>query len=196
MSYYVYNRVFCSNDFKNNYLIDPNPFGDSHPVGEEYITFNRICGADSLNDYHERFGEYIYYGFCYSIREQDDGLNEVKFATSYCYPAAAIKKAIELDHSVVWYAVGEELSYASKFMWSNGRVEEYTYDLETQEFYDWQDASSLWEALEDCDCEVWYYIDGRNAHWNLWTAEDIIARYRECIPSSPYQKGGKQKTDG
>ena len=199
MSYSIYNKVICSNDFVNNYFIDHYPFkkykiGILNYVKEEYITFNRICGAESVNDYMDRFGAYIYYGRGHSIKQINANTSEVMFATSRYYPIAAIIKAIEIDHSVVWYAVVEELIYLSKFCWRDGKVVELTLNLEMDEFYDWQeDNESLWDSIDECDCEVWHYIDKRDINWIEWECDDLIERYKSNVPIKEYYE--KRKRD-
>ena len=63
MANYVSNMVVCSKAFYEKYFFDTNPFGDgnvseyikTHP----YITFNKLYGVNSLNEYENKYGVYM-----------------------------------------------------------------------------------------------------------------------------------------
>ena len=75
MSNYVANKIICKKEFYKKYLLDLNPFGDEIPDGyvktHPYITFNKLYNVESLNEYGEKYGTYVYYGFGHSVRELD-----------------------------------------------------------------------------------------------------------------------------
>lgn len=105
MANYVANMVICSKVFYEKYFLDTNPFGDenvSEYIKEHpYITFNKLYNVNSLNEYGDKYGVYIDYGYGHTIKELGKDLVEIKFQTRWDYPIYAIKKAIELDHDIV-----------------------------------------------------------------------------------------------
>ena len=119
MSNYVANKIICKKKFYEKFFLDLNAFGDveldDYIKTTPYITFNKLYNVKSINEYRDKYGTYIYYGFGHSVKELNNDLVEIKFQTSKYYPICAIKKAIELDNSIVWYAVEENLIYISKF---------------------------------------------------------------------------------
>ena len=109
MSNYVANKIICKKKFYEKFFLDLNAFGDveldDYIKTTPYITFNKLYNVKSINEYRDKYGTYIYYGFGHSVKELNNDLVEIKFQTSKYYPICAIKKAIELDNSIVWYAV-------------------------------------------------------------------------------------------
>ena len=187
MSYSVYNKVICSENFLKNYLIDPYPLGKDEKVSSEYLSFNRICGAKDIDEYSDKYGAYMYYGRGHSYKRLEDGNFEVLFATYDWYPICAIVKAIEIDHNVIWYAVGEEIIYMSKFSWDGKKVIEMTYDLESDDYCEWEDAN--WDQLkdlDDCDCIAWHYDTEKYDMWVCWDSDDLIERYKYDNPTKDY----------
>lgn len=83
------------------------------------------------------------------------------FRTRWFYPINAIKKAIELDHSIIWYAVEENIIYISKFVWENNNVIEKTLNMETKYFIEWFDKNiyeeNIYDDIDAADDSVWYY---------------------------------------
>lgn len=115
---------------------------------------------------------------------------EIKFQTSKYYPICAIKKAIELDNSIVWYAVEENLIYISKFEWNENKVVEKTLYIETDKFNNWYDENicngNTYDNLEDCDDAIWYFNDYSEQDWKLWKTDDLIKRYISKYPTREY----------
>lgn len=178
MANYVSNKVICSKDVLYKYFIDFNPFNDEVPLNEPYITFNKLFGVKSLNEYSEKYGVIIYYGFSFSYKERPDGLYEVKFCTRWKYPILAIIRLLELSHEVQWYAVEENCIYVSKFYWKNG-VKEDVKKLElVKEYEDWREKNKDFEdTLEDWDDWVWYYLEDSKTNWINWESSDNFDRY-------------------
>ena len=82
MANYVSNMVVCSKAFYEKYFFDTNPFGDEN-VSEyikkhPYITFNKLYGVNSLNEYEDKYGVYIYYGYGHTIKDIGNNLVEIK----------------------------------------------------------------------------------------------------------------------
>lgn len=107
MANYLSNMVICNKSFYEKYFFDSNPFGDKivdkYIKKYPYITFNKLYNVNSLNEYENMYGTYIYYGLGYTIKYIEKNLVEIKFKTQWNYPIYAIKKAIELNHDIVWY---------------------------------------------------------------------------------------------
>lgn len=169
MANYVANMVICKEAFYKKFFFDTNPFGDEkideyikkHP----YITFNKLYGVNSLNEYKEKYGVYIDYGYGYTIKYIEDNLVEIKFQTRWDYPIYAIKKAIELDHNIVWYVSEEGSSLLSKFLWKEDEVVEENAVLDDA-FYDWyENNEDKCEELKDADDLLWYYDYEGQLNW-------------------------------
>ena len=124
MSNYVWHRVICRKEILDLYFIDTDPLGDGTPVEQPYISFNKLFGVKSLNEYSEKYGVHISYGYGCSWAIQPDGSCDIKFCTRWQYPIRAIIRALELSHDIVWFAVEENHIYASKFYWNNGVKED------------------------------------------------------------------------
>ena len=82
------------------------------------------------------------------------------FQTKACYPICAIIKAIELDHSIIWYALEDNAIYKIKFE----------------------------NDIDDSDDSVWYYGYESRKDWMTWKCDDLIKRYKDCYPASDYRK--------
>lgn len=187
MANYVSNKVLCSKSFFDKYFLD------SYSLGEEsyeychknkYISFNKLFGVKDVNEYYEKYGEYIYYGFIYEIKEISDEFVEVKFKTKRYYPIKAIIKAIEIDHNVVWNCVEENVIYISRFSWKQNGIIEETLNIENDEFYDWYNNCNIKDASL-VDNTIWYY-ESKNNEWIIWKCNDLIARYKDNYPSNEY----------
>ncbi len=85
-------------------------------IDPPYISFNKLVCVKNIGEYREQFGEYIYYGYGFTHKIRSDGLMVLKFATKRVVPIAAIRAAIQLDHSLEWYAVEENCIYVSRFI--------------------------------------------------------------------------------
>ncbi len=194
MSNYVANKIICKKKFYEKFFLDLNAFGDveldDYIKTTPYITFNKLYNVKSINEYRDKYGTYIYYGFGHSVKELNNDLVEIKFQTSKYYPICAIKKAIELDNSIVWYAVEENLIYISKFEWNENKVVEKTLYIETDKFNNWYDENicngNTYDNLEDCDDAIWYLNDYSEQDWKLWKTDDLIKRYISKYPTREY----------
>ena len=194
MSNYVANKIICKKEFYKKYLLDLNPFGDEIPDGyvktHPYITFNKLYNVESLNEYGEKYGTYVYYGFGHSVRELDKDNVEILFQTRWLYPIYAIVKAIELDHNIVRYAVEENIIYISRFEWNKNKVVEKVLDLGNDKFDEWYDKNimndNIYDNLEPCDDTTWYFNNYNEKDWKLWDTDDLIKRYESRYPSKEY----------
>ncbi len=190
MANYVWNKVICSLATLETYFLDPFPLGPEHPVTEPYISFNKMFGVPSLNDYQENIGKYIYYGFGTSCAEVADGLVAIKFCIRWEYPIQAILRILELDHEVTWFAVEENHIYVSKFYWDGG-VKEDVLLIDDDAFHEWFEAHATFvHFLPDCDDDIWYYLQTVEEHWKTWESNDNFERYRnkpahEAVPLLP-----------
>lgn len=187
MANYVSNKVICSKSFFDKYFLDPYSLGEeSYEYCKEnkYISFNKLFNVKDVNEYHEKYGEYIYYGSFYKIKKISDELVEIKFKTKHYYPISAIKKAIEIGHNIVWYCVEENNIYISKFSWRQNGIIEETLNIENNEFYDWYDKCDI-KLDSTVDNTVWYY-EPKNNKWIDWKCDDLIARYKDNYPSNEY----------
>lgn len=176
MSNYVWHKVICRKQVLNQYFIDPDPFGDGTPLKQPYISFNRLFGVKSLNEYSEKYGVHISYSFSFSWEEQPDGLYEIKFCTRWEYPIRAILRALELAHDTIWFAVEENHIYASKFYWADGVKEDVLF-IENG-FDQWLDENDEFDnSPKDPDDGVWYYLPTATGTWQSWESTDGYARY-------------------
>lgn len=187
MANYVSNKVLCSKSFFDKYFLDPYSLGEeNHDYCKEhkYISFNKLFNVKNVNEYYEKYGEYIYYGYFYEVKEISDELVEVKFKTEHYYPISAIKKAIEIDHKITWYSVEENIIYISKFSWNKNGIIEEILNIESDEFYDWYDNSNI--KLDSlADDTVWYY-EPKNYDWVVWNCDDLISKYKTSYPHEEY----------
>ena len=180
MSNYVWHKVICRKEILDQYFIDQDPFGDGTKLQEPYITFNKLFGVHSLNEYSEKYGVHIYYGFGVSWEIQPSGLCTIKFCTRWEYPIKAIVQAITLENDIVWFAVEENCIYVSKFYWSEleGVQEDVLF---IEDGYDkWLDVNWNFEdSLQDPDYGVWYYLQTVSNDWRTWKSDDGFSRYQD-----------------
>lgn len=193
MSNYVSNKVICKKSFFDKYFLDPYSLGeDSYEYCKEhkYISFNKLFGVKSVNEYMEKYGQYPDYGYFYCVKEIDKDYIELKFKTRWDYPICAIKKAIEVDHSIVWYAMEENIIYISKFVWENDKVVEKTLNIENDDFSDWYDKNifngNTYDDIDDADDAIWYYDYDNKNEWIVWPYDDLIKRYKNDYPAKQY----------
>ena len=193
MANYVSNKVICKKSFFDKYFLDPYSLGeDSYDYCKEhkYISFNKLFGVKDVSEYYDKYGEYVYYGRFYTVKKLDKENVEVKFHTRSCYPICAIKKAIELDHSIIWYAFEENIIYISKFVWENEKVIEKTLYIETSDFDEWYDKyiynGNTYDEIDDADDAIWYYNYDDKKDWIIWPCDDLIKRYKDAYPAKQY----------
>lgn len=176
MSNYVWHKVLCRKEVLERYFIDVDPLGDGTPVEQPYLSFNKLFGVKSLNEYSDNYGVHIYYGYGCSWEMKPDGFCEAKFCTRWEYPIRAIIRTIELSHDTVWLAVEENRIYVSKFYWSDG-VKEDVLNIEDG-FDEWLDKNMEYDdSLEDPDDGVWHYLPTANGNWRNWPSSDNFSRY-------------------
>ena len=53
MSNYVWHKVICRKEVLDQYFIGSDPFGDGRLMDHYYISFNKLFGVKSLNEYSE-----------------------------------------------------------------------------------------------------------------------------------------------
>lgn len=181
MANYVSNMVICNKAFYEKYFLDTNPFGDeivSEYIKEHpYITFNKLYGVNSLNEYEEKYGTNIDYGYGYTIECIEDNLAEIKFKTRWAYPIYAIKKAIELEHDIIWYACEDGTSTLSKFLCNDNNVIEEEALLDDN-FYDWyEENEDRCQELDDADDLLWYYDYEKELNWRKCQEKNLIIKY-------------------
>lgn len=177
MANYVYNRVICSQDTFCRYFWDERPFGEIQD--KPYITFNQLVGVESLSEYHENHGSHIYYGYSFIHRRIEDSKIELLFATRWYHPIEAIKKAVELDHDLIWYTAEENVVHVSKFYWDS-KVREGIY-VPGKTWDDWYEKNVMYsdDIKEDPDDEVWDFLADVKPNWVEWPSTDSFQRYFE-----------------
>lgn len=184
MANYVINKVICTEEILNNYFLDYYPFGKDTKVEKPYITFNKLFNVNDINEYRERYGTYIYYGFSFSYKKNKDGLFEIKFFTRWYYPIYAIVKSIELfKDSILWYSCEETCCYVSKFYWDNDMVQEEI--LELQDDYDNWYEKYIFTNIIDCetpDADIWFYKPETKQGWKKCNYNDLISKYFKTYP--------------
>ena len=176
MANFVWNKVICDKEFLDEYFVDYYPLGQGRKLEEPYISFNKLFGVKSLDEYEE-IGEHIYYGFDFDYTEISAGKIEVKFCTKTMYPIEAIKKAIEISHQIEWYAVEENFIYVSRFSWQDGVKEDVT-DIAIG--YDqWLEDNMEFDiSLEAYDCGLWNYLKTVKKRGQRWESDDGFNRYK------------------
>ena len=185
MSNYVWHKVVCRKTILDRYFIDTDPQGDGIPRERPSISFNQLFGAKSLDEYSDKYGVHISYGYNYSWNLLDDGLCEIKFCTRWEYPIRAITRTLELSHDAVWFAVEENRIYVSKFYWEDGVKEDVFYIEEG--FYEWLDHNMEFDdSLEDPDDGVWHYLPTASGTWINWESTDGFNRYLD-VPAAHVQ---------
>ncbi|KXT77148.1 hypothetical protein STRDD11_02701 [Streptococcus sp. DD11] len=180
MANYVYQQVICSKDFLEKYFLDFYPIQKEERMDPPYISFNRLMGVVDLEEYYEKYGQYIYYGYGFSYKEQADGRYLVKFATRHDYPIAAIRQAVNLEHTIEWYAIEECCIYISKFYWNDGVKELIQVVGNLSTFVDWVEENYEFdEGLSDEDHIFWYYLQEHGGAWPwlAWSDELNLPRY-------------------
>ena len=178
MSNYIYNMIVCSKvDFYR--LFRYTSYNKGEPIPN--ISFNKLFDVHSLDDYYDKIGTPISYGWGYNYISRSDDKCILKFLTRNYYPIEAIIKAIELSHDIEWYVVEENQIYVSKFYWNNNVKEAVLY-IE-KDYSDWYDKyiefeDALFEENE-ADCGVWYFLKSRKNKWAEWNSNDNFSRYRD-----------------
>lgn len=158
------------------FFIDHYPIHQDKHIDTPYITFNKIVGVNSLNEYREEFGECIYYGRGFSYDDLSDGRVVLKFTTKWEYPIAAIKRALTLDRSIEWYAVEENNIYVSKFYWEEGVQEKIA--LLGDDFYIWSEKQhTVEDKLSDEDHLLWYFLKNNGVLWTVFSDDLDLPRY-------------------
>lgn len=193
MSNYVWNKVICRKDVLDQFFIDTDPFGDGTPVEQPYISFNKLFGAKSLNEYEEKYGRYISYGWGCTWSMRADNLCELLFCTRWEYPIRAIIRTLELAHDAKWFCVEENFAYISKFYWLNDVREDVfilgdDYDQWLEENMDYDDS------IKDPDDGVWHYLPTAKGKWLNWPSSDNFTRYRDVSAytvENPFLKSSK-----
>lgn len=61
MANYVANKIICTEEILNEYFIDYYPLDENEKLEEPYISFNKLFGVKSLNEYIEKYEVCIYY---------------------------------------------------------------------------------------------------------------------------------------
>ena len=193
MANYVSNKVICTKAFFDKYFLDPYSLGEEdydYCKKEKYISFNKLFDVKSIYEYYDNYGANIYYGFWYCTKEIDNEHIELMFKTKWRYPMCAILKAINLDHSIIWYALEDNAIYISKFIWDNDKVIEKTLNIENDDFYNWYDKNVLsgntYDNIHMSDDSVWYYDYESRKDWMTLECDDLIKRYKNCYPASDY----------
>ncbi|HEM3636316.1 TPA: hypothetical protein U1C44_001812 [Streptococcus suis] len=175
MANYVYQQVVCSQEFFETYFLYYYPI-DENRIEPPYISFNKLVNAKDIGVYRERFGEYIYYGYSFTYKRRSDGLMVLTFATQRAYSIAVIRAAIQLDHSLEWYAIEENCIYVSRFYWNNGVKEAIC--LLGDDFGKWAwDRYEFEESLADSDHIVWYFLLENDVKWLGWSSGLGLPRY-------------------
>lgn len=147
------------------------------PLDHPYISFNKLVGVNSLNEYDDLYGEHIYYGWGFTWEEREDGLVEIKFLTRWEYPICAITKAIEIAHDTEWYAVEENYIYVSHFYWDDGVKEDVLYIED--EYSDWRHKyPEFSDVIELPDEIAWYYLNTAKGRWQRQECDDLVAKYK------------------
>ena len=152
------------------------------------MSFNKLFGVDSLDEYQGKIGTIISYSHGFSVVCRSDDKCVVKFQTRTYYPIKAIIKAIELSHEVEWYAVEENYIYISKFHWDNHVREDVL--LLDEEYSDWSmkniDYDDAVFEENEADCGVWYYLRYNKHGWREWKSDDNFSRYESVANEVKY----------
>ncbi len=185
MSNYVNNMIICPKEFFCQYILDNEAFENNQVPN---ISFNKLFNVKSLQEYYDKIGTAIYYGWGFSYISRSDGKCVVKFQTRSFYPIEAIMQAIKISHLVEWYAVEENFIYVSKFYWEHEIKEDILYlgddyDDWIQRQIDYDD--SIFEENES-DCGAWYYLRYSKNKWrecqrikdpSIYTDRDKYVKY-------------------
>lgn len=185
MANYVFHRIICTKTVSETYFIDNNPFDDEQPLAEPHISFNKLFGCKSLNEYSQHYGIYISYSMSFVLKELSDKLVEIKFCTRWEYPIKAIVQALELCKTeLVWYACEENHCYVSRFQWTATGVQEHILPLHN-DYWDWdaETENRLQDRIEegDYDDSIWYFLPLSKERWRVWPSDDNFSRYWNTI---------------
>lgn len=96
------------------------------------------------------------------------------------YPIEAIKRVIELANNTEWYAVEENYIYVSRFYWCNG-VRESIIKIEEDYEERRENNYEFFGSIEDCDNDVWYYLQAIKPKWTEWESDDGFERYDKLV---------------
>lgn len=180
MANYVWHKLICNKATLDEYFIDYEPIEEGEVLDKPYITFNKMFGVKSISEYYEKVGEHIYYGDGFSYKELSKDRYEIKFTTMWKYPIEAVKKIIELANDTEWYAVEENYIYVSRFYWCDGVRESIVKIEEDNE--EWRENNAdLFERIEICDNEMWYYLQTIDPEWTEWESDDGFGRYDKPV---------------
>lgn len=181
MANYVFHRVVCTQDFFEKYLLDLEPFGKNDLPEHPCLTFRKLFGAVTLEEYEAEHSASVYKGYGFHWEERPNDRVEVKFCTRWQYPIEAILKALKLGrHTIEWFACEENHLYASWFRWTENGAEERILLL-GDTYWNWTEQHGA--ALEkqigetECDDEVWYYLPLCKSGWQKWPSSDDFSRY-------------------
>jgi len=179
MSNYVYNMIICRKEIFYKYFFDEKAFEKDNKFPT--ISFNKLFNVKSVEEYSDKIGTTISYGFGFSFISNVDGTCAVKFQTQNFYPIEAILKAVEMFHDLEWYAVEDpNYVYVSHFYWGDKVKENILYVH--GEYDDWRIRNidyddSLFEE-NDADCGAWYFLRYCSRSWREWECNDLLSRYR------------------
>lgn len=181
MANYVYNKIICTKDFFETYFLDLEAFGDNGVSNSPYITFHKLFGKATYDEYDLEYSASVYYGYGLYCEELRGDRMEVKFCTRWEYPIEVIIKALELGKDQIeWFACEENHVYVSRFRWTSDGVEEQILAL-NDDYWRWKDENEafLKKLIGNryCDDEVWYYLPIRNYAWKKWPSSDNYSRY-------------------
>ena len=178
MANFVYHRVILRKKDLEEHFLDHDPFGDGNPSGRSLISFNRLLGLKTVDEYDDHELTAIDYEKDFGARVLKDGRIDLRFCTRWRYPVHAILKALELCPSLVWYAAEENHVYVSRFSCGeNGKVQEEVMMIENG-YDEWASSVRFEEELASWDDPVWYYLETSNDPWKVWPDEDGFERYK------------------
>ena len=181
MSNYVYNRIVCDLSALRTWLLDDDPFGKG-PEKIPKISFNKLFDVRTVDEYCEKVGVAISYGFGTEWTHLQDDRVEVKFVTRWCYPIEAIVKLISLSHETLWYAIEENCCCESCFYW-DGDVREKVRDINdgAHEWYEEHENKDpdYWDRFEEPDNYIWEYCSQAKEPWVEWPSTDGFQRYQQ-----------------
>lgn len=178
MSNNVNNMIICPKIEFFRLFYDCEPYSTTEHVPN--ISFNKLFGVGSVDEYYNTIGIPISYGWGFSYISRHDNKCVIKFQTKSFYPIEAIIKAIKLSHDIEWFVVEENCSYVSKFYWDE-KVREAVLYIE-KAYSDWYERHLDFEdALFDeneSDCGVWYFLKYYKGEWKQWPSDDNFIRYK------------------
>ncbi|HPX32165.1 MAG TPA: hypothetical protein PLT36_01495 [Erysipelotrichaceae bacterium] len=177
MSNYVYNRVVGPKEVLEKYFIEFYQEDDDKKTRKYYISFFKLFGVSSYEEYSEKVGgrSYCYTTSLPKITREDKSLYEIRFQTKWEYPIRAILKAIELSNDIIWFAAEEGCIYISKFYWQS-EVKEDVLFIE-DEYYSWMERNYWIETYDLLDESVWFFLPNAKGKWINWENQDGFKRY-------------------